>query len=133
MKYLLDTNICIYLIKGNFPSVVSRFKQCAMTDIGVSAISVAELEFGIAKSGLAKNRITLDRWLMQIQQFPFDNAAAKAYGVLRAQLQSKGTPIGSLDMLIAAQAIALQVTLVSNNLREFTRVQGLKVENWTTQ
>jgi tRNA(fMet)-specific endonuclease VapC len=133
MKYLLDTNICIYLMKGNFPLVVSRFRQFPINDIGVSAVSIAELEFGVANSSSAKhNRNTLDRWLSNLNQPAFDSNAARCYGTIRAQLQANGTPIGPLDMLLAAQAISLSATLVSNNLREFSRVRGLKVENWTT-
>ena len=131
MRYLLDTNICIYLIKGKFPSVRSRFKQCSKEDMGVSSVSIAELEYGVAKSGLDKQRRKLDMFLPQLRYLAFDRKAAKVYGTLRAQLELMGKPIGPMDMLIAAHAIALDVTLVTNNAREFTRVQGLKLENWT--
>jgi tRNA(fMet)-specific endonuclease VapC len=131
MRYLLDTNICIYLIKGKFPSVRFKFKQCTKEGVGVSSVSIAELEYGVAKSGLDKQRKKLDVFLPQLSHFSFDGDAAKIYGALRSRLEVMGKPIGSMDMLIAAHAMALGATLVTNNSREFNRVQGLKLENWT--
>jgi tRNA(fMet)-specific endonuclease VapC len=131
MRYLLDTNICIYLIKGKFPSVRSKFKQCMKEDVGVSSVSIAELEYGVAKSGLDKQRKKLDVFLPQLSHLSFDGNAAKIYGAIRSRLEVIGKPIGSMDMLIAAHAMALGATLVTNNSREFNRVQGLKLENWT--
>lgn len=131
MKFLLDTDICIYLLKRQ-PSVLAQFTQHRISDIGISAITVAELEYGIAKSASAKNKRTLASWLALLQQPPFDSSASSTYGQVRADLELKGTPIGPLDTLIAAHALALGLTLVTNNVREFKRISGLKIENWTT-
>ena len=131
MKFLLDTDICIYLLKQH-PLVLASFARHPMSDIGISTITVAELEFGVAKSGSTKNKKTLDSWLSLLQQPPFDSRASRAYGQVRAELESKGTPIGPLDTLIAAHAIALSLTLLTNNVREFQRISGLNIENWTT-
>lgn len=132
MKFLLDTDICIYLLKRQ-PLVLAQFTRHPMFDVGISSITVAELEYGVAKSGSTKNKSALSSWLALLQQPPFDGSAARAYGSVRADLELKGTPIGPLDTMIAAHAIALGLTLVTNNVREFKRISGLKVENWTTQ
>jgi len=131
MKFLLDTNILIYLIKEKPLTVLPRFKQHEPSDIGISAISVAELQYGLAKSASARSKRVLDDWLAMLQQPAFDSTAASKYGSLRAHLESSGTPIGPLDTLIAAHALALGAVLVTNNVREFARVPGLKIENWT--
>jgi tRNA(fMet)-specific endonuclease VapC len=131
MKYLLDTNILIFLIKQKPAHVLARFAQHPVSDVGISAITVAELEYGVAKSGSAKNRLVLDGWMQLLQRPAFDQAAAHAYGRVRAVLTQRGQPIGPLDTLIAAHALALNVTLVTNNVREFSRVPGLRVEDWT--
>lgn len=131
MKFLLDTDTCIYLLKQR-PLILARFSQHQISDIGISAITVAELEFGVAKSGSLKNKKTLASWLALLQQLPFDSGAASFYGQVRAGLQLRGTPIGPLDTLIASHALALGLTLVTNNIREFTRIPGLQTENWTT-
>lgn len=130
MKFLLDTDICIYLLKRQ-PLVLAQFTQHRMSDIGISAITVAELEYGVAKSGSTKNKRTLASWLALLQQPPFDIHASSTYGRVRAELELKGTPIGPLDTLIASHALALGLTLVTNNVREFNRISGLKIENWT--
>jgi tRNA(fMet)-specific endonuclease VapC len=130
MKYMLDTDICIYLLKQQ-PSIIARFSQHRLSDIGVSVITVAELEYGVAKSGSTKNKKTLASWLALLQQPHFDSSASAIYGQVRAELESKGTPIGPLDTLIASHSLALGLTLVTNNVREFKRISGLKVENWT--
>lgn len=131
MKYLLDTNILIYLIKQKPLTVLPRFKQHLPGDIGISSISVAELQYGVAKSSSVRNQRVLDDWLAMLHQPAFDSAAASEYGSLRAHLETAGTPIGPLDTLIAAHSLALGATLVTNNVREFARVPGLKIENWT--
>lgn len=131
MKFMLDTNILIFLIKRKPPDVMKRFSAHAMADVCVSSISVAELEYGVMKSGSHKNKQTLDGWLQLIQRPAFDEAAARAYGSVRATLESHGTPIGPLDTLIAAHAISIEATLVTNNVREFARIPGLKIEDWT--
>jgi tRNA(fMet)-specific endonuclease VapC len=131
MMYMLDTNILIYLIKRKPAQVLTHFQQHSFTDICVSSITVAELEYGVSKSGSQKNKQTLDGWLQLLHRPAFDELAASHYGPLRATLESRGTPIGPLDTLIAAHALALQATLVTNNVREFSRVPGLTLEDWT--
>lgn len=131
MKYLLDTNICIYIINERPARVLERFKRYVVNEIGVSSITVAELAFGVAKGLSARNRSALETFLLPLSIAPFDITAAFAYGDLRAELARRGTPIGPLDMQIAAHALCLGVTLVTNNEREFGKVPGLTVENWT--
>lgn len=131
MRYLLDTNICIYLIRRRPPQVLDRFQRCAIGDIGLSTVTVAELEYGAAKSEFpAKNRQALEAFTLPLEIVSFDTAAAVAYGSVRADLERQGIPIGAMDLLIAAHALSLGVILVTNNTREFARVQGLPVENW---
>ena len=131
MKLMLDTNICIYLIKQQPPSVLERFLSHPVGDIGISSITVAELDYGASKSRQAsKNRAALDQFIAPLDVAAFDREAASVYGKIRASLEAKGTPIGGMDLLIAAHALSLGVRLVTNNGREFKRVPGLKVENW---
>ncbi len=131
MIYLLDTDICIYIIKHRPPEVRRRFEGHDVGDICVSAIAVAELEFGAAKSKWpAQARQALAQFLLPLVILDFDRAAAEAYGRLRAALEAQGKLIGANDMLIAAQAISAGLTLVSKNAREFGRVPGLRFENW---
>jgi tRNA(fMet)-specific endonuclease VapC len=128
---LLDTNICIYVIKRKPPEVLQRFLAYAVGDIGVSSITVAELWYGVQKSGRpAQNREALEQYLLPLVVANFGDEAAEVYGSIRAGLEQLGTPIGALDMLIAAHALALNVPLVTNNTTEFTRIPGLRVENW---
>jgi tRNA(fMet)-specific endonuclease VapC len=131
MPYLLDTNICIYIIKKKPASVLEKFDSIKPGEIAISAITVAELEYGAVKSSNpAKNLLALNKFLIPFDLFNFDNAASREYGIVRTALETKGTPIGPLDTLIAAHAKSLQYILVTNNVREFDRVEGLKVENW---
>lgn len=131
MKVMLDTTICIYLIKQQPPSIIERFLSHPVGDIEISSITAAELAYGVSKSHYSsKNRHALEQFLAPLQVAAFDQTAARSYGRLRAQLEAKGTPIGSMDMLIAAHALSLGVRLVSNNLREFRHVPGLRLENW---
>ena len=127
---LLDTNICIYIINKRPPQVAAHFEGLVYGDVAVSSITGAELAFGVAKSGSARNQDALEKFLAPLDVLPFDAAAMYAYGTLRAQLQARGQPIGALDTLIAAHARALGATLVTNNLAEFARVPGLACENW---
>lgn len=132
MNYLLDTNICIYVIKRKPPEVFHRFRTCQVGDIGISTITVAELIHGTQKSQYPeKNQAALDQFLLPLEIVDFDITAAQVYGFIRAQLEKQGTPIGPLDFLIAAQALSLGVSLITNNEREFLRVPELTVENWT--
>lgn len=131
MKYLLDTNICIYLIRRRPPEIIDRMRSQRIGDIGLSSITVAELQYGVAKSAeKVRNRSALEQFLAPLVILDFDTTAASVYGSVRAHLEREGTPIGSLDMLIAAHAVSLDVTLVTNNVREFGRVPGLQLENW---
>lgn len=130
MKYLLDTNICIYVINERPKQVLARFKRHRVGDIGISSITVSELAYGIAKSGSLRNREALQAFMLPLQIVDFDVDAAMTYGDIRADLETRGQPIGPLDFLIAAHAIALGATLVTNNEKEFKRVAGLRIENW---
>ena len=131
MKFLLDTNICIYIIKQKPPEVLQKFNIYQVGDIGVSSITVAELEFGVQKSQFpTKNQQALTQFLLSLTIVDFDRAAAIVYGDIRARLEKQGKLIGSLDTLIAAHAISLEVTLVTNNAKEFSRVPNLQLDNW---
>lgn len=131
MILLLDTNTCIYLIKRHPPEVLRRFNEYTVGDIGISSITAAELHFGVQKSQRPEeNRRALEQFMLPLAVAAFDENAAAAYGHIRAQLEEQGTPIGSLDTLIAAHALSLDLTLVTNNVREFERVSHLEVENW---
>jgi tRNA(fMet)-specific endonuclease VapC len=127
---LLDTNICIHVINARPPAVLQRFRQHRMGEIGVCSVVAAELAYGVAKSGSPRNRQAMEMFLAPLVILPFDEAAVWVYGDLRAELERKGTPIGSLDTMIAAHALSQQSTLVTNNTREFAKVPGLALENW---
>lgn len=127
---MLDTNICIYLIKGRPANVRARFERFPLGDIGISAITACELAYGVAKSSSARNRAALETFLLPLEIAPFDDRVIWLYAELRNHLQRAGTPIGALDTQIAAHALHLGCTLVTNNTREFERVPGLMLENW---
>ena len=132
MKYLLDTNICIYLIKQKPVQVIERLQRMAIDDLGISVITLAELEYGVAKSAFyERNKLALAGFLAPLEILPFSETAAAVYGNIRADLERSGVPIGAFDCLIGAQALAGNLTLVTNNEREFRRIPGLTVENWT--
>ena len=129
--YMLDTNICIYAMKNKPEKVLLRFKEEMNNGLCISSITLAELEYGMKHSANPiKNEQALLRFLVPLSVLPFGADAASIYGEIRAELQSKGTPIGPLDMLIAAHAKAAGITLVTNNVKEFARVPGLEIENW---
>ena len=131
MRYMLDTNICIYIIKHKPESVYKRLKKIRPEDVCISSITYSELSYGVEKSEQTdRNRLALILMLSNIDILEYDAVAAEEYGDIRARLEKEGTPIGSLDMLIAAHAKASGCTLVTNNQKEFSRVEGLKVENW---
>lgn len=133
MRYMLDTNICIFLIKHRPESVIRRFLELEPRDICISSITYAELVYGVEKSrAKEKNQVALILLLSEIEILPYDDVAAQTYGVIRADLQRKGTPIGPLNMLIASHAKSRGLTLVTNNTGEFERVEGLKVEDWVS-
>ena len=129
---LLDTNICIYIINAKPPAVLARFQQYRLGNIGLCSVVAAELAFGVAKSGSVRNRQALEMFLAPLTILPFDAAAVWVYGDLRADLERRGTPIGSLDTMIAAHALSRQAMLVTNNTREFVKVPGLQLDNWVT-
>ncbi len=132
MRYLLDTNICIYLIKNQPEQVLNRFLEKPPGDIGVSSVTVAELMYGAEKSGQKeRNRTALELFLAPLEVVDFDLPAAQSYGEIRAFLETNGTPIGAYDLMIAAQASSLGITMVTNNEREFRRIPDLVVENWS--
>ena len=132
MKYLLDTNMIIYAKNQRSNEVLKKFYEHSPADFGISAITLAELEYGVYKSARPKqNQISLAVFLSEIKVLPFSDAEAVEYGKIRANLERKGLPIGGNDLLIAAHAKANNLILITNNVREFERVEGLRVENWT--
>ncbi len=130
MKYMLDTNMCIYLLK-NISAVAAAFENKKRGGIAISAIVLSELEHGVQNSRNGeKNRDKLTKFLRLVEVLPFGKEAAAEYGVIHTALRRKGTPIGPMDTLIAAHAKSQSLVLVTNNAREFGRVEGLKIENW---
>ena len=131
MRFMLDTNIIAYAKNNRPETVLKRLMQHSPEDYCISSITLAELEFGVYNSARPEqNQLALVTFLARIKVVPFDADAAREYGITRADLTRKGTLIGANDLLIAAHARALDVTLVTNNTREFERVDGLKLENW---
>ncbi|MGD0465557.1 MAG: type II toxin-antitoxin system VapC family toxin [Gammaproteobacteria bacterium] len=131
LSYLLDTNICIYIIKKEPKLVLNKFKQFSPGDIGISSVTLAELYYGVEKSSqIEKNRSALENFLLPLEILLFDDQAAIVYGEIRANLEKNGTPIGPLDLMIAAHTKSRGLTLVTNNTKEFVRIAGLLVENW---
>ena len=133
MKYLLDTNICIYIIKQKPIEVFEKFRSLHVGDVGISAITLSELEYGVQKSRYSKkNKQALQEFLLPLEIYEFDYKSAIVYGTVRAYLEKSGTPIGALDTLIASHALSLGISIITNNEKEFKRVPNLKVENWIT-
>ena len=131
MRYMLDTNICIYAIKHMPREVIERLNEHNPNEICISSVTYAELIHGVEKSkAVEKNRTTLTLLLADIEILPFDTGAAEGYGEIRAELERKGIPIGPLDMMIAGHAKSLGYTVVTNNIKEFDRIDGLRLENW---
>ncbi|MGD8835988.1 MAG: type II toxin-antitoxin system VapC family toxin [Desulfobacteraceae bacterium] len=131
MKYMLDTNICIYIIKRKPHAVIERFLQTEISQVGISSITLSELLFGVSKSSKPdQNKIALLQFIAPLEILPYDDHAAQNYGDLRANLEKQGNPIGSLDMLIAAHALSIPSILVTNNEKEFIRIPNLNIENW---
>ena len=129
--YLLDTDICIYLIKRQPPQALTKLQTLELSAVGISSITLSELEYGVAKSSRPQqNKLALVQFLAPLEVLPYDDVAAARYGPIRAFIESQGTPIGPLDTLIAAHALALNYILVTNNVREFSRLPDLVVENW---
>jgi tRNA(fMet)-specific endonuclease VapC len=131
MRFILDTNICIYIIRQKPVKILERLTSLSFADIGISSVTLAELEYGVVKSSKPQqNRLALNGFLAPIEIAPFDASAAAHYGELRCFLEKRGKVIGAMDLLIAAHASSLSVTLVTNNIREFKRIPDLQVENW---
>jgi len=131
ISYMLDTNICIYIIKQKPANVITRFRQLPILSLAISSITLSELEYGVMKSSKPdQNQLALSQFLAPLEILPYEDNAAQNYGKLRAFLEKQGTPIGSLDMLIAAHALSINCTLVTNNEKEFSRVPDLHIENW---
>ena len=131
MKYLLDTNICIYIIKKQHPEVITRLIKVGFTKKAISTITIAELEYGVSNSQRSfEAQTALLEFLMPFETIDFNSNAASYYGKIRKELKDKGTPVSDMDMLIASVAMANELILVTNNEREFKRISGLKIENW---
>lgn len=131
MKYILDTNICIYIIKKRPVQVIEHLRNLSISEVGISSITLSELEYGVEKSKKQKqNKIALTGFIAPLEIAVYDEQAAIEYGKIRAYLEKIGQSIGSLDLLIAAHAISLNSSLVTNNEKEFKKIPMLKVENW---
>ena len=132
--YLLDTNICIYIIKKKPVDVLKTLKTKLKKNIYVSSITIAELEYGVAKSQFPeKNKIALIEFLSIFNILPFDDIDAVEFGMIKTDLEKKGKIIGPMDLLIAGQAKSKKLILVTNNIKEFERVEGRKIENWVKE
>jgi tRNA(fMet)-specific endonuclease VapC len=131
VKYLLDTNICVALIRQKPRELIEQLTSHELGDIGISTITVAELTYGAQKSSQTEQNMTaLYQFLLPLEIADFDQDAAVVYGHIRTYLEKEGLPIGSMDMLIAAQALSLDAALITNNTREFKRIPNLKIEDW---
>jgi len=131
MKYMLDTNICIGLIRQSSPTLIKRLTACTPGEVGISSITIAELMYGAQKSSqIQQNMKALEQFLLPFELADFDQSAFLAYGAIRAALERSGNIIGAMDMLIGAHALSLDLTLVTNNMNEFQRIQNLRLENW---
>ena len=130
VRYLLDTNTASYVIKGNFPRVRERLLKVPMSQVGISVVTEAELRFGVARLPEAtKLKTVVEEFLLRVEVLPWTSEAAQHYARIRAALEREGEPMGNLDMMIAAQALAEEAVLITHD-RVFRRVKGLKVEDW---
>lgn len=131
VRYLLDTNTVSYIIKGNRPRVRERLLKVAMAEVGISVITEGELRFGLArKPDATQLKVVVDEFLLRVEVLPWDSEAAKQYANIRAALENIGEPMGNLDLMIAAQVLALRTVLVTSDA-VFRRVKGLKIEDWS--
>jgi tRNA(fMet)-specific endonuclease VapC len=134
MNYLLDTSICIYIIRKKPPAVLQRLAAVTVGSVGVSTITAAELAYGVQKSQYTEqNQQALEQFLLPLLIIDFDFQAALTYGAVRADLERNGTPIGAIDTIIGAHALSLGVTLVTNNTKEFQRIPNLLLEDWSIE
>ena len=128
---MLDTNICIYIIKKRPLSLLDKFNRIPKNNLCISVVTYAELQYGVERSSSKKmNQDIVDDFVSHLAVLSWDMNAAQRYGKIRTALEEKGTPIGNMDLLIAAHALSQKCTLVSNNLREFHRLKDLESENW---
>jgi tRNA(fMet)-specific endonuclease VapC len=131
VRYLLDTNTASYVIKGNFPRVRERLLKVPMAEVGISVVTEAELRFGVARRPEAATlKKVVEEFLLRVEVLPWNSEAAQQYARIRASLEKEGEPMGNLDMMITAQALAVEAVLVTHD-RVFPRVKGLKVEDWS--
>ena len=131
MKYLLNTNICIYLIKKQYPEILSKLLRVGFDKIAISTITLAELEYGVANSKrMFEVQTALFEFILPFEILDFNYNAASCYGKIRKELKDKGQPISDMDMLKASVAMANELIMVTNNEKEFRRISGLKIENW---
>ena len=131
MKYMLDTDICIYLSKERPRHVLNKFKTLREEDVIISSVAFSELNYGAEKSQFTeKNLLALNKFVIFVKVVSYDHLAGSYYGKIRVDLEKRGIPIGAMDLMIAAHAISLNATLVTNNMKEFSRVKDLKLENW---
>ena len=131
VRYLLDTNTASYVIKGNFPRVRERLLKVPMAEVGISVVTEAELRFGVARRPEAATlKRVVEEFLLRVEALPWDSEAAQYYAAIRAALEKDGSPMGNLDLMIASQAIAAGVVLVTHD-HVFRRVKGLRVEDWS--
>ena len=134
MKYLIDTNICIYIMNNQPPEVLEKFKRVGVGNVGISSITVSELYYGACKSNKIKQNIKrLEEFLYPFEILTYDEIASREYGKIRSRLEKKGPVIGPLDMLIAAHALSKKLIIITNNSKEFKRISSLQVENWVKE
>jgi len=132
MKYMLDTNICIYIINERPKHVIEKYKTLNTEDVVISSIVLSELAYGAYKSHhIEKNLLALDEFIIPVRVVPYDTHAGRVFGEIRTTLEKKGTIIGAYDLQIAAHALSINATLVTNNMKEFSRIKHLRCENWT--
>jgi tRNA(fMet)-specific endonuclease VapC len=131
MKYMLDTNTCIYIIKRKPLDVINRFKKIEISQVGISSITLSEFLYGVSKSSKPEqNQMALAQFIAPLEILAYGDEAAQYYGSIRVFLEQQGIPVGSLDLLIAAHALSLDCILVTNNEKEFIRIPNLKIDNW---
>ena len=132
MKYILDTNIISFLVRGKYPAILEHLRHCSPSNVFIPTVVMAELEFGASNSSNYERTISaIHHYTDAFKKLPFDEAACKIYGQIRLELKSKGQMIGANDLLIAAIAISSDATLITNNTQEFSRIASLTIEDWT--
>lgn len=128
--WMLDTDTCSYILRAHSPEVLERLNAVARSDVAISTVVSAELRYGALRAKSKRLVVTIEQWLALFEIAAWDDAAAQAYARVRAAVEAKGRPIGNLDLLIAAHALARGATLVTNNTRHFSQVPGLRLANW---